>query len=220
MWRLISEQPTWWKRVLEAKYLSCPRQQLLDCKIPTRNSSKIWKLCKNVIPFLAQNTFKVPKGGNNIKIGAEKIMGNQSISSQPGTDKILLFLYNKGIHYLDQISQWDTHSQICMGWTFPPIPIDLKESFDNLQVHLHSIAPIIKNGIDSFRWDPTGSNYTIQAGHQYLCNEDHLAPTWTHWKIVWKCEAIPKTKFFISTLLKGKILTIDNLQKRGIAGPS
>jgi len=107
-----------------------------------------------------------------------------------------------------------------MGWNFPPIPSDIKESFDILQAHLHSIASIIKNDIDSFRWDPTGSNYTIQAGHQYLCNKEYPAPAWTHWKTVWKSEAIPKIKFFIWTLLKGKVLTTYNLQKRGIAGPS
>lgn len=169
---------------------------------------------------MAQNTSKVPKGGNNIKIGADKIMGNQPIINQPSTDQILLFLYNKGIHYLDQISQWDAHSQIWMGLTFPPIPIDLKEIFDNLQVHLHSISPIIKNDIDNFRWDPTTSNYTIQATDKYLCNKDYPAPTWMHVKVVWKSEVIPKIKFFIWTLLKGKTLTSDNLQKRGIVGPS
>lgn len=41
-----------------------------------------------------------------------------------------------------------------------------------------------------------------------------------YWKTVWKSEAIPKVKNFIWTLLKGKILTLDSLQKRGIAGPS
>lgn len=111
--------------------------------------------------------------------------------------KILLFLYNKEVHYLDRILQWETHSQIWMGWNFPPIPIDLKERFDNLQALLHNIATIIKNGIDYFLWDPTGYNYTIQAGHQYLCNKDNPPPTWTHWKNVWKSEAIPKIKFFI-----------------------
>jgi len=45
-------------------------------------------------------------------------------------------------------------------------------------------------------------------------------PLWNQWRIVWKSEALPKIKFFTWTLLKGKILTAENLQKRGINGPS
>jgi len=108
--RLIGEQHAWWKKVFEAKYLSNLRQQLLDNEIPTSNSSKTWKLCKRVIPFMVQNISKLPKGGGSVKIGADRIMGNQSISSQPGMDQILLFFHNKGIHYLDQISQCDINS--------------------------------------------------------------------------------------------------------------
>jgi len=46
VWRFITGLPTWWKRVLEIKYLNYPRQQLLDKYIPNRDSSKIWCLCK------------------------------------------------------------------------------------------------------------------------------------------------------------------------------
>lgn len=65
-----------------------------------------------------------------------------------------------------------------------------------------------------------GWSYSIQAGYHYLCNRDFPTPPWMYWKIVWKSEAIPKVKFFMWTLLKGKILTSENLQKRGIVGPS
>jgi len=37
--------------------------------------------------------------------------------------------------------------------------------------------------------------------------------------MAWKSKTVPKIKFFIWTLLKGKILIADNLQKRGISGP-
>lgn len=46
VWRLITGPPMWWKRVLEVKYLSFPRQQLLESNIPNRDSTKIWRLCK------------------------------------------------------------------------------------------------------------------------------------------------------------------------------
>lgn len=53
-----------------------------------------------------------------------------------------------------------------------------------------------------------------------MSSRDYPVPPWVYWKTVWKSEAIPKVKFFIWTLLKGKILTSYNFQKRGIVGPS
>lgn len=129
---------------------------------------------------MAQNVSKVPKGSSKINIGTDKIMGNQPISSLPGMAPIILFLQSKGIYSLDQISQWDTNTQAWKRWSLPPIPQRLKENLDNFQIHLHNIAPTIKNGKDGFRWDPTGTSYSIQAGYNYLCNRDYPAPTWTH----------------------------------------
>lgn len=62
--------------------------------------------------------------------------------------------------------------------------------------------------------------YTIKAAHQHICNNEHPMPIWAHWKIAWKSKTIPKIKFFILVLLKGKVLTSNNLQRQGIIGPS
>jgi len=45
-------------------------------------------------------------------------------------------------------------------------------------------------------------------------------PIWAQWKIAWKLETLPKIKFIIWVLLKGKVLTSNNLQKHGIIVPS
>lgn len=147
-------------------------------------------------------------------------MGNKAISNYPGMEPIILYLQSKGLYRLNQISQWDIDTQAWKGWSFPPIPDNLKEIFNNFQIYLHNIVPITKNGIDGLQWDPTGSSFSIQAGYHYLYNRDHPTSPWMYWKAVWKSEAIPKVKFFTWTLLKGKTLTSENLQKRGIIGPS
>lgn len=169
---------------------------------------------------MAQNTYKVPKGGTNINIGSNKIMGQQPINSHDGVNPILSFFDSIGIHHLDQISHWDPHSNLWSGWSFPAIPNDLKASLLVLQSHLHSIAPIKKNDLDGFCWDPSKYKYTIQTTHQYIYNSNYPTPIWNHWKMIWKSEALPKIKFFLWTLLKEKILTAENLQKQGISGPS
>jgi len=110
VWRLITGRNAWWKTVLEKKYLNHPRHQLLDHELPNRACSKIWRMCKQAIPFLDQNTSKVPKGGSYIRIGEDKIMGQQPISQRPGTQQILALFSSAGIQTLAQISQWEAHS--------------------------------------------------------------------------------------------------------------
>ena len=39
------------------------------------------------------------------------------------------------------------------------------------------------------------------------------------WKNIWECKTLPKLDLFSWTLMHGKILTGDNLMKRGFAGP-
>jgi len=169
---------------------------------------------------MAQNVSKVPKGGETVNFGSDKIMGNPPINSLPGMDPIIFYLQSKGICNLGQISQWDASTNVWMRWKFPPIPHHLKGNFDSFCNHLHSIAPTFKNDKDEFRWDPTGTSYSIKAGYDYLSSKEHPAPAWIHWKILKKAEAITKIKFFMWTLLKGKILTVKNLKKGGIVGPS
>eukprot|EP00253_Pinus_taeda_P017214 PITA_17214 len=220
IWRLMDNQPAWWKNVLESKYLNQPRSQILNAEIPNRHCTKIWKFCKKSIVFMVQNVSKVPKGGETVNIGSDKIMGNPPINSLPDIDPILRYLHSKGISNLSQISQWNDSANARVQWEFPPIPHHLKGSFGSLCSSLHSIAPTIKGAKDEFRWDPSGTNYSIKAGYSYLSSKEFPTAVWAHRKILKTAEAIPKINFFMWTLLHGKILTAENLRKRGIFGPS
>eukprot|EP00253_Pinus_taeda_P015168 PITA_15168 len=220
IWRLMDNQPAWWKNVLESKYLSQPRSQILNAEIPNRQCTKIWKFCKKAIVFMAQNVSKVPKGGETVNIGSDKIMGNPPINNLPDIDPILRYLHSKGISKLSQISQWNDSTNAWIQWEFPPIPHHLNDSFGSLCSSLHSIAPTIKGAKDEFCWDPSGTNYSIKAGYSYLSSKEFPTAVWAQRKILKRAEAIPKIKFFMWTLLHGKILTAENLRKRGFFGPS
>eukprot|EP00253_Pinus_taeda_P003964 PITA_03964 len=176
VWRLITGRNAWWKTVLEKKYLSHPRHQLLDHELPNRACSKIWRMCKKAIPFLDQNTSKVPKGDNYIRIGEDKIMGQQPISQRPLTKQILALF--------------------------------------------SSAAPSKRYLADEFRWDLSGTIYTIKAAYHQICINEYPMAIWAHWRLVWKAKTLPKIKFVLWILLGGKVLTVENLRKRGIIGPS
>jgi len=130
---------------------------------------------------MIQNISKVPKGGANINIGLDKIMGRQPLNNHARVIPILTYFNSIGIHHLDQISLWDNQSTLWSGWTFPAIPVHLMASLQALQYHLHDITLIKKNEPDGFRWDLSGSKYTIQFSHQYICNSHYPMTTWNHW---------------------------------------
>eukprot|EP00253_Pinus_taeda_P010187 PITA_10187 len=220
VWRLITGPTMWWKKVLELKYLNCTRQQLLDSNIPNRECTKIWQLCKKAIPFMRQNISKVPGGGSSINFANDKILGQQPLGSKAEVIPIVNWLNNKGLHHLSQIAEWDAHTRAWIGWHFPEPPNMLEDNLNTLKKLLHSKAPVQEGSIDGYRWDPTGTHYTVKAGHQYLCDNTYQMGIWNQWKLVWKAEAPPKVKFFIWLLLRGKTLTTENLIKRGILGPS
>lgn len=78
--------------------------------------------------------------------------------------------------------------------------------WEKLKSHLSGEALINREDQDDFVWDPNGGEYTVKSWHNILQgqkNQQH----WSLWKVTWKTECLPKIKAFISTLLKGKILT-------------
>jgi hypothetical protein len=93
----------------------------------------------------------------------------------------------------------------------------------NLQNWTQAISPRrirTSNDPDILRWghSPHGNftlkeGYTLQEGFQSLPKD----PIWT---TVWKSKFWPKISMFLWLLLQNKILTWDNLQKRGFIGPS
>ena len=62
-------------------------------------------------------------------------------------------------------------------------------------------------------------NYTVKEGYKILKNNDgNLQPS--IWKKVWNSDCIPKVNIFFWLLEQDKLLTADNLRKRGFEGPS
>lgn len=169
---------------------------------------------------MSQNISRIPGEGNSINFSTDRILGQQPIGSKTEAIPAIKWLNDKGIMHLSQISKWDTHTHAWTGWKFPDPPRVLEASFNALKQLLHSKALVQEGTLDGYRWDPTGTQYTVKAGYQFLCDSTFQLELWNHWKIVWRAKAPPKVKFFIWLLLKGKTLTTENLKKRGIMGPS
>lgn len=88
----------------------------------------------------------------------------------------------------------------------------------NLISHLKGATPLSQGTKDSLHWDPDEGDYSVKSGYATLHQlENH---DWEHWREAWKIEILPKIKVFMWPLLKGKIITVDNLNKKGYEGHS
>jgi len=88
-----------------------------------------------------------------------------------------------------------------------------------LKFLLVGAAPINKESQDNYIWDPNGEKFTVKSGYNFLQRYNNY-DNWNLWTTVWKNEYLPKIIFFAWKLLKGKILTVENLKKKGFEGPS
>lgn len=98
-----------------------------------------------------------------------------------------------------------------------PLPNRLKNQWDDMKITLAGAAPINKKIHDSYVWEPSGGNFTVKSRYKFRQPINNLEK-WNLRSAVWKNECLPKIKLFAWTLLKGKILIMENLRKKGIQG--
>lgn len=69
--------------------------------------------------------------------------------------------------------------------------------------------------IDEMKWiNDKNSRFSVKSDYKALLNQSHYSYPWN---IVWKTKVSTKVAFFSQLASLGKILTTDNLRKRGIS---
>lgn len=79
--RLISDQNSWRKRILQKKIFSGKQRRCLDSLQEIKNGSSIWKLIKEAIPLLQSNLSWFPGNGQNIRMWLDRKMGKEALGS-------------------------------------------------------------------------------------------------------------------------------------------
>lgn len=138
-------------------------------------------------------------------------MGKEPLKLQTRLEDIQIQMNERGLNTLHSISKWEKRNW--QEWNTIRIPPNLKGQWDNLRKHLKGTTPTSIQEEDTFAWDPSEGCYTVKTGYKALQDQQNHQD-WAHWKSVWKIESLPKIKMFIQTLLKGKILTSENLKKK------
>ena len=96
------------------------------------------------------------------------------------------------------------------------MPEQLKEDYSLLQTFLQGSLPIHIKLPDQRCWGKSGV-YTMKDGYNSVHNSSRKEGIW---KNVWCSDGLPKIYFFCWLFTHQKILTADNLKKRGIKGLS
>lgn len=142
-------------------------------------------------------------------------MGKNPLNMKQNLKGLQCWMEEKRINTLYSISEWDQENWL--RWKTPTIPTRLKSQWEKLKTHFSGAAPINREEQDDFIWEPNGGEYTVKSGYNLL-QEHQSQQDWSLWKAAWKTECLPKIKFFMWTLLKGKILTSENLKKKEYKG--
>eukprot|EP00253_Pinus_taeda_P035074 PITA_35074 len=217
IWKIISGKGTWWVETIKRKYLSSPNSNILNDSIVDRPCTPVWRLIKKVLPHFRENVSKLPGNEKNTKIWADRIMNSNPRNLLQELRPLQEWMEDRRITTLYDISSWNKNRW--RDWKELQLPQDLKELWHNLKSSLSGLAPINKEKEDIYIWDTCGGPFSVREAYKSLQNRNLIA-NWNLHTATWKSECIPKVKHFNWTLLKGKILTAENLRKRGIQGPS
>eukprot|EP00253_Pinus_taeda_P019011 PITA_19011 len=193
IWRILTGKGSWWVEVLKRKYLSGTNSNLLFEPIVERPCTPVWKLIKKVLPQFRENTSKFPGNGKSINIWSDRIMGSKPRNLHQAFRPLQIWMEERNLTTLDL-------------WS-------------NLKRSLAGSTPTNLGVEDRYIWDSSGGKFTVKEGYKILQATTQTA-NWNLHTTAWKSECLPKIKYFNWTLLKGKILTAENLRKRGIQGPS
>ena len=176
----------------------------------------LWQLCKATISIIKENCYWIPGNGKKINIWTSNILGQPKRSSLSGMSSFSDWLSEQNMHTLFDLCTWETNGN-WLGWKDISPPHHLRDVAETLLSTLHGLSPSCLSIKDRVGWGKTGQ-YNVKEGYN-LISKEHMSAEKV-WKLVWHPDSIPKVNMFTWLLLHNKLLTAENLRKRGIQGPS
>ena len=182
----------------------------------TGKGTTLWKLCKASLNTIIEHCYWIPGNGKRINVWNSNILGQPPCSLLPGLTPLSEWASEQGINTLYDLSWWDTKGQ-WTGWKELAPPAHLANAAASLRSFLHGLSPTRITVKDRLGWGSAGQ-YSVKEGYKVITTEPNTGERL--WKKAWHPHSIPKVNSFIWILLHNKLLTAENLRKRGILGPS
>jgi hypothetical protein len=209
LWRYATEPMALWRRVIDSKYGSqwgdwCSNRGQGAHGVSLRKHIRAgWECFSQFIKFKLGD-------GSRIKFWHDSWHGDHPLwnrypvlfrlSRHPETSVADI------LHFDGPTPTWDIQfTRPMQDWE-----LDIVNSF--LEI-LYS-SPLCQGGLDLVCWNPSSREvFEVRSFYHALIQPASSA---FPWRSVWKAKAPSKVAFFLWTASLGKILTTDNLRKRGI----
>ena len=187
----------------------------------TPKGSSIWDLARLNRDLVEKHTFWEIRGGEEANFWEDKWHQKERLSSIQGLHQIRDRIGGDRIHVRDY---WKANNPE-ESWR---IWIDLTEwdrelSQDQKEAYMKEVESRkikARNGRDILRWgNSMKGSFTTKEAYYLTVSQtgDEENPDW---KIIWESNWWPKVSIFISLASKNKILTWDQIKKKGFNGPS
>eukprot|EP00253_Pinus_taeda_P027306 PITA_27306 len=216
IWRIIAPKPGWAQLALWKKYFKGQRSRCLDHPKKHTNTSFL-KLCSKACSLIKDHAFWVLGNGKRINLWTDKILNNEALGDCHSLQTLRRWMNEAGLRTLWDISAWQNSRWA--GWNLQTPP-ELSMERKTLISKLHDLSPLLARKRDTRGWGTPTGGYSIAQGYAKLCDRPHVATNPEPWKGIWHYPTLAKIYFFSWLLCHSKILTDDNLQKRGFHSPS
>jgi hypothetical protein len=209
LWRFAHEEGAWWRSVLVAKY-GASRDGWCSCVISESHGVGLWKyICMGWNNFKLHFRFN-PGVGSRISFWKDVWCGENSLKDTfPGLFSIARFREASIADNMERYNgtiQWNiVFTRLIHDWE-----VDILASFYNC-LYSYKFRGV---GEDKLWWIPS-SKGAFEVRSYYRVLSSH-GPISFPWKGIWRTKAPPRVAFFAWTAARGKILTIDNLCRRGM----
>lgn len=145
-------------------------------------------------------------------------MDQERLSQHVDLAPLRTWMHGNGIIWLFDISKWDYATRCWSGWNMELLPYHLAPFSTIFLNALHGRAPRSLVDKDVRGWGD--SQYTVCKGFKLLQENRSSFPCSKLWKTEWHPDGMTKINSFILLLAHCKVLTAENLRKKGILGPS
>jgi hypothetical protein len=209
LWRFAHEEGAWWRSVLVAKY-GVDWGGWRSGVISGPHGVGLWKyICMGWQVFWSHCRFD-PGEGSRIRFWEDIWCGDRALKDAfPVLHSIA---NNKGASIADNMEhsngtiQWNIQfSRMFHDWEVDVVALFYKCLYD---------CNMRGGGVDKLRWLPSSKGvFEVKTFYRVLSppGSPHFP-----WKGIWRTKAPPRVAFFAWTAAWGKILTMDNLRRRGM----